>query len=256
MSSTRPGQSGLFRGIAAAIVLITLSTLSACTTPQTPPQVYAGNPRDGFAGTPEANVAGFEDYVQTLGFGEIPGSEILEGPFPCKDPSKCGNETSVNLRIVPSNYVSNWHAALNSGNGHVVGKIVRTKGVPFASFNMTKADNVAYVWVGEMRNEARGAALYVIRGGTVKRILKFDQLRYCRVPNNGLPAVHSYRPSRCTETDSSPLTPTVTKASLEPFSGAISYMLRSLSALPPSSQLDGLWFDCTSGCCEAQYNPA
>jgi hypothetical protein len=247
MSYTRPRRSGFNRGIAAAIVLI---TFSACTKPQVSPEGYAGNPRDGFRGPPEDNFGGFEDYVQTLGFGEIQGSKLLEGPFPCEDASQCGGKSSVNLKIVPSNYVSDWNAALSSGNGHVVGKIVNTEDVPFASFNMNKADNVAYVWVGEMKNDARGAALYVIKKGSLKRILKFRDIRYCRVPNDGLPAVHSNRPSECTETNSAPLQPKVTKASIEPFTGAIPRLLRSLNAM---QAIDGLWFDCTSGCCEAEY---
>lgn len=253
MVYTKPWQAGLCRAIAAVIVLI---AVGACTKPQAAPdvpEVFVGDPKDGLSGPPEDKAGIFEDYTQILGFGEVPGSVILDEVLICSKASDCGGKTEVKFKIVPSNYVSDWGDALDSGNGHVVAKVIKTEDVPFGPFKMGKGDNVAYVWIGATKDDpSKGAGLYIIKKGEPKRIFKFKYIRYCNVANNGLPAVHSYRPHECTDTNPAPAAATLKKSSIEPISALASYFLRSLSA--SASQLDGLWFDCTSGCCEAQYD--
>lgn len=253
MVYTKPWQPGLCRAIAAVIVLV---AVGACTRPQAGPdgtEVFVGDPKDGLPGSPEDRPGIFEDYTQVLGFGEVPGSVILDGALTCSKPSDCGGQTEVKFKIVPANYVSNWGDALDSGNGHVVAKVIKTEDVPFGPFKMASGDNVAYVWIGAAKGDgSKGAGLYVIKKGEPKRIFKFKSIGYCNVANNGLPAVHSNRPSKCNDLKPTLAAPALKKASIEPFSAFASYFLRSLSA--SQTQIDGLWFDCTSGCCEAQYD--
>jgi hypothetical protein len=216
-------------------------------------------PQDGIPGPPEAMPGQMDDYVQQIDFGAgaDPGG-IFEGPMKCGMPAKCGGQTEVHIRVVPSNYATtaDWQKALNNGNGYVVAKVSNMDAVPFDRLNLA-AYEVGYVWVGSNQGSARTAAIYAVRNGNVRRIFTFKGLKFCKDSTPQKPAVHIYSPSKCTGTlSATSFTGGIQQASVEPFSAIGSYLLTKLATTLVPGGLDGLWISCSYGCCEAQFDGA
>jgi hypothetical protein len=211
----------------------------------------ADEPKDGFAGLPEARPSEFEVYVQKLGFGEVPGSETLEEKFTCADPTKCGNQPSVTLRVAPSNYAPDvsWDDALGTGKGHVVAKIAVVDPVPFDRFNLIK-DDVVYLWVGTVRGGGKGAALYRARSGKVSQVFQFLALRYCKYQLPQKPSVHHWQQAKCADPSPKPFMSPSPATSGE---AIVALTSRSLPASRILAGNEGLWISCSIGCCEVQY---
>jgi len=198
-----------------------------------------------------------DDYVQQIDFGAgADPNGIFEGPLKCGVPARCGGQTEVHLRIVPSNYApsAEWEKALNHGNGYVVAKVANLDAVPFDRFNLA-AYEVAYLWVGATQGQARTAALYAVRGGNVRRVFTFNARKYCRDSAPQKPAVHFYSPAKCTEVGARPFATTVQQASVEPFGALGIYLVNALtSRFAPPASADGMWISCSLGCCEVQFD--
>ena len=258
MSNTKSRPSGVRLLIGStAIFFAALIALDALAARGVVAQVTSGRPADGFAGTPEGNPRGMDDYVQKIDFGA--GSDpsgIFEGDLPCAMPAKCGGKTAVRVRIVPSNFAtaSDWDKALHAGgNGYIVAKVTNLEGVPFDRLNLGPYE-VGYVWVGESLGLGRLPALYAVRAGTVKRIFRFKGQTFCRDSTPQKPAVHINTPSKCSDPSSSPAAATMQQASIEPFAAIASYLVktaRRMLAPPPVDS--GLWISCSVGCCEVQF---
>jgi len=213
-------------------------------------------PGDGIPGPPE-NMPGLMDtYVQQIDFGAgADPSGIFEGDLPCGMPAKCGGQTNVRLRIVPSNYATtaNWEGALSSGNGYVVAKVSNLQGVPYDRLNLGPYE-VGYVWVGDSQGLGRTTALYAVRGGTVRRLIKFKANKFCRKATPLSPAVHVYTPPMCSDSTSKAAASMPEQASIEPFTAIASYVVKAATRMlsPPPADA-GLWVSCSLGCCEVQF---
>jgi len=238
----------LSRLVPLAIAVIAFNACSPLDAGQS--RAFA-DPKDGFKGSPETYVDDFEAYTQRLGFGEVTGSVILDERFPCPDKTKCGGQDSVHLRVVPSNYAPTvqWDQALGTGNGHIVAKIINTDTVAYDPLKLAKSD-IAYLWVGGMNGVPKGAAIYRVRGGKLTRLYKFSSLKFCKGTNGGLPAVHSNRPPKCTDTDPKPLS-AAQQASIFPVGALLDGLMRALNG--KQALTGGLWISCSVGCCEAIY---
>ncbi len=209
-------------------------------------------PKDGFPGIPAANSAGFETYVQKLGFGTVQGSVSIEEPFPCIAPAGCGGQSTVTLRVIPSEFSSdvNWKDATGNGKGHVVAKIVVVDPVPYDRFNLV-ADDVAYLWIGNNQG-GKGAALYRVRAGKVTMVYRFTDIRYCKTSiGYQPPTVHNYMTAKCTDPDPTP-------AGAAAATSATTSSIVTLASSKPTNSFavtarSGLWVSCAGGCCEVQY---
>lgn len=244
----RRGSTGSIVGLAATVVLCVTAIAWTRAAPSNTAIRVGDDPRQGFAGAPEARPADFEIYVQQLGFGEVVGSEILEDRFACKSAANCGGQQSVSLRAAPSNYAADvaWNDALGTGKGHVVAKIVVLDPVPFDRLNLAK-DDVVYLWVGAMQG-GRGAALYRVRNGKATQVYKFAKLAFCKYTVYQKPAVHRNMPPKCTDTDAKPLQAPATAGQ-----AVASLVSRPLVRARNQGFTDGLWVSCSGGCCEAQF---
>lgn len=213
-------------------------------------------PGDGIPGTPEASPGAMGDYLQQIDFGA--GSDpsgIFDGSLPCGMPAKCGGKTSVHLRIVPSNFATNadWDNALNKGNGYVVAKVSNLDVVPYDRLNLGP-NEIGYVWVGDSQGLGRTAALYAIRGGTVKRLFNFKGHGFCRNSAAQKPAVHIYTPAMCTDPTPKAAAAAPEQASIEPFTAIAAYVVKTVTRrFSPPPGVSGLWISCSAGCCEAQF---
>jgi hypothetical protein len=256
MTNDAPSRALVRTRFKLATVVFALITSAACA-PQNAGTNGVSKPQDGIPGPPEAMPGRMDDYVQQIDFGAGAAPDgIFEGPLKCAQVSRCGGQTEVRLRIVPSNYApsADWEKALNNGNGYVVAKVANLDAVPFDRFNLA-AYEVAYLWVGATQGQARTAALYAVRGGTVRRVFTFPARRFCRNSDQQKPAVHIYSPAKCTEMSATLSAATVQRASIAPFGALATYLVNALtrsSAQPPA--LDGLWISCSLGCCEAQFD--
>jgi len=243
--------TGLHSELSRMLVLaISVMAFNACRPLDAGQPTAFADPKDGFKGSPEALTEDFEAYTQRLGFGEVPGSGILDERFPCPDRTKCGGQDSVELRVVPSNYAPSvhWDQALGTGNGHIVAKLINMDTVAYDPLKLAKSD-IAYLWVGSMNGVPRGAALYRIRGGKLIRLYKFSSLKFCKGTNGGLPAVHSNRPPKCTDSDPKPLS--AAQASIFPVGAVLDGLMHVMNR--KQALTGGLWISCSVGCCEAIY---
>jgi hypothetical protein len=241
-----------------ASIVVALIAAAACTPQGNGTATGLVKPQDGIPGPPEAMPGQMDDYVQQIDFGA--GSDpsgIFEGPMKCGMPSRCGGQTEVHMRIVPSNYATSadWQKALNNGNGYVVAKVSNMDAVPFDRFKLA-AYEVAYLWVGAAQGQARTAALYAVRGGNVRRVFTFGAIKYCKDSTPQKPAVHIYSPAKCSEVAATPAAATVQQASIEPFGALAIHLVNAITRAfaPPPPGLDGLWISCSYGCCEAQFD--
>ena len=244
----RRGSTGSIVGLAATALLSLTAIAWAGRAPVSEAGRVPDDPREGFAGVPEARPAEFEIYVQKVGFGEVAGSEILDDNFACKTPANCGGQQSVRLRAAPSNYAADvaWNDALGMGKGHVVAKVTVVDPVPFDRLNLTK-DDVVYLWVGPLQG-GRGAALYRVRNGRATPVYKFAKLTFCKYAIQQKPAVHRNKPPKCTDTDPKPL-----QAPAPAGQALASLASRPLRMERNQGFTDGLWVSCSGGCCEVQF---
>jgi hypothetical protein len=256
MTSHVPGTARARARLKLASISLGLIAITACAPQNGTPGI--ARPQDGIPGPPEATPGKMDDYVQQIDFGAgADPSGIFEGPMKCGMPAKCGGQTDVHIRIVPSNYATtaDWKKALGNGNGYVVAKVSNMDAVPFDRLNLAPYD-VAYVWVGANQGQARTAVLYTVRSGIVHRVFTFKALSFCQDSTPQKPAVHIYTPAKCSGNLTSRSTgPAVRQASIEPFSAIASYLVNALTrAFAPPPGLDGLWISCSYGCCEAQFD--
>lgn len=243
-------------------ILVSLVALIGCAPKSSGVALLNKPPQDGLPGPPEDMAANVEDHIQRIDWGaSADSSGIFEGPIKCQDSMNCGGQAYVTVRIVPSNFApgNDWDKALSTGNGYMVAKISIAGGYPFDRFNMKK-DDVAFLWVGAVKGEPRGAKLYTMKGGTLTPIFRFKNIWICRHPGGATqkPAVHFPPPvETCNPPRPTALAflPTVQQASIAPFGALATYLVNALtrnSAQPRA--LDGLWISCSLGCCEAQFD--
>jgi hypothetical protein len=228
--------------IVAAAALTSIATTANVAAAQS-----RRDPANGIPGKPESQQASFESYAKDLGFGYTAGSMRYDGSVKCPDPAKCGGQSSVELSIVPSDYVDDWDGAVKgTKNGHIVAKVFNAGHQPFGYWNLTADDALSYIWIGQFQG-GRGAALYAIRNGKLTRIYTFAGIKKC-TKTAGPPEVHFNMPASCTE----PI-------------GALPERNVQLAALPTEKfmaqfyraqgvQVNGLWVSCSAGCCEVQYS--
>jgi len=255
MRTSSPRHSTVRLLFGTVSVVITLVAFGSITASRAAGQGIQGGPKDGLGGQPEVNASGMADYVQRIDFGA--GSDpsvIFEGNLACGVPANCGGRDSVRIRIVPSNYATSadWDRALNNGNGYIVAKVSNLEGVRYDRLNLD-GYGVGYVWVGDSQGLGRTVALYGLKSGVPKRLLKFKGHTFCRNSTPQAPAVHINTPSKCTDTNSMPMG-AASQASIEPFTALASYVVKRVARMLAQPSLDsGLWISCSSGCCEAQF---
>jgi len=206
------------------------------------------DPQNGLAGRPESQQSTFEAHVKDLGFGNTAQTERFDGTLKCPDPAKCGNNSSVTLTIVPSDYVVDWDGAIKgTKNGHIVAKVFNAGYQPFGYWNLNADDHLAYIWIGQFQG-GRGAALYAMRNGKLTRIFTFTGVKKCS-KDAGPPGVHFNMPASCTE-------PIGALPSREVRLASLSTDKLMAQFLPAQGRgvNGGLWVSCSAGCCEVQYD--
>jgi len=182
-------------------------------------------------------------------------ADIIDERVACHDPSECGGQPDVHLRIIPSaraNYID-WKRALSTGSGRTLAKISNMENVPFGPLHLMP-NETAYLWIGETTAGKRNVGLFAERNGKYEFIKEAIQLRYCNYARPATAAVHFHNPPQCKDME-----PTAT-----PARGEIAQPVR-LASNANVSDLDltrafihnqALWISCSSGCCEASFAQA
>ena len=181
-------------------------------------------------------------------------ADIIDERVACHDPSECGGQPDVHLRIIPSaraNYVD-WKRALTTGSGRTLAKISNMENVPFGPLHLMP-NETAYLWVGETTAGKRNVGIFAERNGKYEFIKEAIRLRYCNYPRPATAAVHFHNPPQCKDEE-----PTAA-----PRRGEIAQPVR-LASNGNVSEIDlrtfihnqALWISCSSGCCEAGFAQA
>lgn len=240
MHSLTTGASWRSTIVAAAILALMFTTSNLAGQSRR-------DPANGISGKPETQQAAFEAYAKDLGFGYTAGSMRFDGGVKCPDPAKCGGQSSVELSIVPSDYVDDWDGAVKgTKNGHIVAKVFNAGHQPFGYWNLTADDALSYIWVGQFQG-GRGAALYTMRDGKLTRIYTFAGIKKCN-KTPGPPEVHFNMPATCTDPIGLLPQRNVQLAALST-ENFMAQFYRT-QGVP----VNGLWVSCSAGCCEVQYS--
>lgn len=204
-------------------------------------------PKDGKPGKPEDHALEMLQYAASLPFGQgVPASDIVDDSLACE--SSCdATHTKARIQIVPSNYAPEvgWGKILNPGpgtppNGHIVAKISNLNDYPFPPLQMGPQE-VAYLWIGEIRGSANAkAAIYKLDGSTA---FKLKEARTLICPKAvGPPAVHLFPSPGCDQRVSMQM------ASTEPIAKLASLFTRETRTTMLHGS--GLWVSCSEGCCQ------
>lgn len=178
--------------------------------------------------------------------------DIIDERVACHEPSECGGQPDVHLRIVPSARANlvDWKSALSDGRGRTLAKISNIDNVPFGPLHLMPHET-AYLYIGQLA-EKRNVGVIAARNGKFELIKEGSGIRYCNYPRPATPAVHFHNPPQCK--DMEPIT--------TPRRGENNPLVRLASTETPSD-LDiarafihnqALWISCSSGCCEVSFS--
>ncbi len=206
--------------------------------------VNAGDPgvkaNKGMKGRPGKDANETRNYLLSLGWGDnYPDSLIVETQF------DNGGGTAL-IRIVPNDNANtiSWQEALGAGvppgNGYFVAKIYNLEDKAINALGLDKL-GTGYLWVGEISDTERGAAIYTVKNnGTIKASKTLKLGGYCPNEQHPFGKVELTDGHKCT----GPF-----KSLTAGISQAAQIVPVSLVAMQGKSG-PGLWVSCSGGCCE------